>query len=206
MKKQVHGYIFFLVFTSLFLYLPTFIITHAQQASGCAMIKVGNPPANEQLPPGCAGGGNQKVVELARAQIGKGFYISGQPSRNWATEDPNAGKTPEHFDCSGLAGWAWYWGSGGTVNMLGQTASDWGSGNFNQHSPNEPLQPGDLIYWDVAPGNIHHTGIYEGTGGCGANDCFIEAYSDGKPVRENSVAKAASYMKMAGFLRPGEKI
>jgi hypothetical protein len=56
MNKYIKHTITSTLFLSLFLFSPAILISYAQTASGCAPIKVGNPPANEVLPPMCGGG------------------------------------------------------------------------------------------------------------------------------------------------------
>lgn len=181
--------------------------------SNCVITKVGNPQTPKPtLPPECqanAGEGGSlvgtalqmAVIKLAREHL-NGTYVWGSPSRDWKSSDPSKGKAPQHFDCSGFAGWVWYWASGGKVNMAGQTDADWLS-NSNKYQKvvtkdKSKLQPGDLVYFGSAS-STHHVGIYEGTGNCGANDCFLEYYHSGAPGRENSLSKEPDFV---GFLRP----
>lgn len=145
------------------------------------------------------------VVQLAKAHLTTGTYIMGAPPRNWASEDPNS-NAPTNFDCSGFAGWAWYWGTGGKVNMHGQTSADWSdsSGKYQKFTADQKsqLQPGDLVYFAGAGGTMTdpgHVGIYEGSGGCGASDCFLEYYSTGKPGKEDSLAARTDFV---GLMRP----
>jgi cell wall-associated NlpC family hydrolase len=166
----------------------------------CFLTKIGpNAPQEIAYPAGCQGGGNAQAVELARQQIGD-MYVWGAPSRNWAS----AGDNPTNFDCSGLVGWAWYKATNGKFSMSGQTSADWNdsSGKFQKFTADQisQIQLGDLVYF--TSGNIHHVGIYSGSG-CGAQHCFIDAPTTGKPVRESSLdARNQTNDPMIGFLRP----
>lgn len=188
----------------------------AQSATSCKTTKIGNPQGGPpQEPAECqqnGGGGavvgtelQQAVVKLGREHLTNGTYIMGSPSRDWASAPQN--NAPSHFDCSGFAGWVWYWASGGKVKMLGQTSADWAenSGKYQKFQPSQlsQIQPGDLVYFAGADGTVAnpgHVGIYEGSGSCGASDCFMEYYSTGKPGKEDSLGKRKS--DFSGFLRP----
>ncbi len=208
MNKLLKSAITFSFIVGLFLITPSFTIAQAPNPEApkkdgeCVVINIPGAIIKSTPPPGCesvGGGGAPKVVELARQQVGKP-YVWGAPSgRNWAALDPEAGKTPGSFDCSGLVGWAWYWGTGGNVSMAGQTSADWGSGKFEKHQPGEPMIPGDLVYYST-PSNIHHVALFAGTGNCGTSDCIIETYTSSKPAREISLAQKGG--TVVGFLRP----
>ncbi len=205
-------FIMILVGGSLFFTLTN--IAYAQ-LSGCGEIDVGNPPANQQQPAACGGesGVVQKVIALARSRINNKniTYVSGQPNRDWATENPNT-NDPMHFDCSGFVGWAWYWGSGGKISMLGQTNADWAD-TSNPHyekvvTTNESLlQPGDAVYInDHIPyyPQPYHVVLYVGkdtspSSTCHANDCFMQFYSTGYPGDEESLK--ASGATIMGYIR-----
>ncbi len=173
--------------------------------SNCAITLVGNPGADQGLPAGCtgdtAGGGNQSVVELARKHL-QGSYIWAAPQpRVWADWNPNKNNAPTHFDCSGFAGWVWYWATNGKVNLPGQTDAIWlntaGLSNSSvtltrSIGTKANIQPGDLVFFGSVA-TTEHMGIYEGQGACGANDCFLEWYTSGQPGRENSLAKEGSW-------------
>ncbi|MGI8420166.1 MAG: C40 family peptidase [Candidatus Levyibacteriota bacterium] len=170
--------------------------------SNCIVTKIGTAPGDPQMPPACnSGGGAQGVVALAKAHL-NGIYVWGAPARNWASEDPNAGKTPTTFDCSGFAGWAWYWGTNGKVNLPGQTDAVWTEvgGLWQRHvsTNKDELQPGDLLYFGSVV-TTHHVGIYEGAGTCGTAHCFLEYYQNNLPGRENALEKEPDYV---GYVRP----
>ena len=169
--------------------------------SNCVVTKIGAPQGDPQLPAACTSGGGpvvQSVLALAKAHLTTGTYVWGAPPRNWPSEDPN-GNAPTHFDCSGFAGWVWYWGSGGKINLPGQTNAVWnGSGPWTKSLAGpfkdmSTLQPGDLVYFG-SEASVHHVGIYEGKGGCGTDHCFFEYYTDGLPGRENRLEKEPDWV------------
>jgi cell wall-associated NlpC family hydrolase len=173
------------------------------QLQGCGEIDVGSPGNNQQPPAQCqeSGGGNQSVVELAKKHLA-GSYIWAAPSpRVWSAWNPNTGHAPIHFDCSGFAGWVWYWATNGKVNLPGQTDAVWNytkqlSGSamtLTRVIGKEGIQPGDLVYFGSVA-TTHHVGIYEGSGGCGHSDCFLEWYSSGKPGRESYLEYDGDYV------------
>ncbi len=198
---------FFLIF--LLLGLVSFYISQSMsnlafaQMQGCGEIDVGSPGNNQQAPAQCQdnGGGNQSVVELAKKHLA-GSYIWAAPSpRVWADWNPNTGHAPTHFDCSGFAGWVWYWATGGKVNLPGQTDAVW---NYTKQLTTahvkltrtlgkSGIQPGDLVYFGSVA-TTHHVGIYEGTGGCGHPDCFLEWYSSGYPGRESYLGNDGDFV------------
>lgn len=181
------------------------------QLNGCAQINIGNPGSNVAIPAQCQTTSGtesdvvKKVIALALAHLKTGTYIMGTPPRNWAV----SGSNPAHFDCSGFVGWAWYWGSDKKIVMLGQTNADWASNNPHYEkvvtSNASRLQPGDLIYINngMAEAQPGHVGMYIGKDKCGANDCYIQYYSDGLPGNELSWSYATSHGwgKMMGFIR-----
>jgi len=171
-------------------------------ASGCFILNENNLPAGFALPAACESSGGtestvvQKVIALAQAHLKTGTYVWGAPDRNWASENPTT-NAPTHFDCSGFAGWSWYWGSGGTISMAGQTNADWDNPT-NPHydriitNDEASFQPGDLIYFNFgSPTPPDHVGIYVGKDtskySCGADDCFIQYYQTGLPGNEVSL-------------------
>jgi cell wall-associated NlpC family hydrolase len=197
---------FFLVLFSFFIALMP-QISYAKIATVCKTTKVGSPQGTEPPQPAECQSANlvgtalqQAVIKLAKEHL-NGTYVWATPDRNWASHNPN-GNAPTTFDCSGFAGWVWYWASGGKVHMAGQTDGDWLSGGSKYikfvTTDKSKLQPGDLVYFGSVS-TTHHVGIYEGTGACGANDCFLEYYDTGLPGRENSLSKEPDYV---GFLRP----
>lgn len=103
-----------------------------------------------------------RAIALAMKQVGKP-YVWGTPSRNWASNKP-PGDTPHTFDCSGLVGWSYYWGTDGKVNMNGQTETDYKDSSVVTHIKENELQPGDLIYFSgtESPGGIEHVAIFLG--------------------------------------------
>lgn len=216
---KITGFVlFFFIFSvSLILLVPQTVFS-AETAISCWVTNFGNPPADFKIPEECSSGGGpmaQKAVELARAQIGKPYVWASPFGRPWASLDPSAGKTPSAFDCSGLTGWAWYWASGGKVNMNGQTWFDWsdsagnGSTRYQKFtaSQKDQVQPGDLLFWQapgLTNGQVHHTAIYSGP--CkksSGNDCFIEAQCTQCGIVESHLSnRLGGNDPFAGFLRP----
>jgi cell wall-associated NlpC family hydrolase len=167
--------------------------------SNCVITKVGNPPANQPLPAGC--GGNLSVVQLARQHLAGSYIWAAPQPRVWADWDPNKGNAPTHFDCSGFAGWVWYWATNGKVNLPGQTNAVWlntdGLSNSSvtltkQVGTKAGLQPGDLVFFGNAA-STEHVGIYEGQGACGTNDCFLQWYKTGYPGNSASLASVGNW-------------
>lgn len=182
--------------------------------SNCVITQIGNAPPNPALPPGCANGAVsavvQKVIQLGQAHLKTGTYVWGAPPRNWASENPATGNAPTSFDCSGFAGWAWYWGSGGTISMQGQTNTDWDNFGNNPHyervvtNDETSFQPGDLIYFNFgSPTPPDHVGIYIGHDtskySCGTDDCFMQYYQTGLPGNEVSLKPELQYVM--GYIR-----
>lgn len=190
------------LFASLLLCLPSIPHVFAQSAtSGCVKTIIGNPDPNQKLPGGCGGGGNQRVIEMARAQLGDPYIWAAPPTRpNWAAAGPN----PPSFDCSGLVGWSWHWGTDGKVNFPASTRATWRNmpaDKFQIFTRDQlaEIQPADAIYFGPNDGGVHHTGLYVGQGACGKDDCFIEAQQSGVPVKETSLS---SRKDVLGFYRP----
>ncbi len=208
MNKAVQPFLFSVIYLLIFLFCPITLLAHAQ-LQGCGQIDIGNPGANQQIPPQCqtSGGGNTDVVALLKTQIGKP-YGWGTPVRNWPSlphpNPPAKAPAPPSFDCSGLTGWAWYWGSNKKVTLGGDTYSQWGdkSSKYQRHIvqgdanlKSGALQNGDLLYWGSISGGPHHVGIYvdeahtkqsgepDSVSSCSKGDCFIDAPNTGSFVR-----------------------
>lgn len=181
--------------------VPLIISSPGYALVACHLTKIGpNAPKDVTYPPGCqnTGDGNQKVLELARAQLGDA-YGWGTPNRNWAA----AGPDPKTFDCSGLVGWAYYNATGGKVSYPGSTKATW---------PNPPagfeaiktkdytqMQPGDPVYFGSSDATVHHVGLFIGKGECGKDDCFIHAPQTGDVVRIASLGRRNDIL---GVVRP----
>lgn len=178
------------------------------QASNCVVTAIGNPPKDQPLPAGCGGESAvvQKVIAFAKAHLKTGTYIMGTPSRDWGSDKSTGPNDPPHFDCSGFVAWAWYWGSGGKISMLGQTNADWAD-TSNPHyekvvtTDESQLQPGDLVYFnDHLPyPQPFHVGLFVGKDTCGQNDCFLQYYSTGYPGDEESIKVSGA--TMMGYIR-----
>jgi|GEM_PF-5682004 len=203
-----------LLFACLFalLLLPVYVVaaSAATATSNCVITNIGNP-GNTALPENCGANVYAKdILALGREYLRKGVYSWDTPSRSWASRPPHTANEPHTFDCSGFAGWVWYWATGGKFSMHGQTDEDWHdtTGKYIKFYAKDKaqLQPGDLVYFgykgchEYANGEcMHHVGIYAGTGSCGRTDCFLEYYSTGLPGRENSLTNESDFF---GFLRP----
>ena len=203
-------------FFTLFILLPLFVFTLFlslsdaspvyADLSGCAQVPVGNPSKDQPVPAGCEGGAGS-VVALARQHLA-GSYIWAAPSpRVWADWDPNPtsqypnGNAPTHFDCSGFAGWVWYWATDGKVNLPGQTDAVWNHTADLSSSTmtltrvvgtTNGIQPGDLVFFGTVA-STEHVGIYEGQGACGKSDCFLQWYKTGYPGNSASLASVGSW-------------
>ncbi|HSX08823.1 MAG TPA: N-acetylmuramoyl-L-alanine amidase [Candidatus Saccharimonadales bacterium] len=188
--------------------------------SNCTDTSIDNPKTSPVFPPDCDTSGNQnesavvqKVIALARSRINNKniVYSSGEPSRNWSTENP-ATNDPTFFDCSGFVGWAWYWGSGGKVSMGGQTNFDWANQGHRSYyqkvvTSNESLlEPGDAVYFNngMAEAQPGHVGLYIGKdpgSKCSANDCYMQFFTTGVPGDEESLkgTNIMGFIRMKGF-------
>ena len=184
-----------------FIIIPSFSSPADAQFVGCWVTKIGNPSGpSPTLSPECASQAGQAVVNLGRQHLA-GSYIWYTPApRDWAAFPPS--NAPTHFDCSGFAGWVWYWATNGRVYMHGQTDGDWfdKSGKYIKYLAKDQaqLQPGDLVYFGTLS-SVHHVGIFEGPGACGKTNCFLEWYTTGEPGRSNSLSNEPDFV---GFLRP----
>ena len=121
-----------------------------------------------------------KVVSLARAQLNQGkTYILGSCHMPGTVNSPPSYGC-SHYDCSGLAAWAWYWGTGKKFLPEGDTGEMYANRNntarYTRLSHLSELKAGDLL---VRRANGHgHVMIATGRG------TVIEAYSSGHPIRE----------------------
>jgi hypothetical protein len=119
----------------------------------------------------------QKVIEIAKAQVGKPYTHEGEcRSPNYAGCDPQI-NAPTSFDCSHLTGYAYYWATNGKLNMPSYTLDqvvtycDIIKNNITSPSEGQQLaQPGDLIFTeicsqtDVSNTGNHHVMLYIGDG------------------------------------------
>lgn len=97
-----------------------------------------------------------KIIKLASAELGAPYIYGGD--------------TPKGFDCSGLVYYVFRHAGVAVPRTANQQL-------YASHPVNDQeLQPGDLIFFEIA-GNIQmHVGIYIGGGG------FIHAPETGQPV------------------------
>jgi peptidoglycan DL-endopeptidase CwlO len=176
-------------------YSPGFAVTD------CHLTKIGpNAPKDAVYPPGCLGGGNQKVLELARAQLGKPYeWAAPSPRSRWF----DAGENPASFDCSGLVGWAWSRATDGRVNYPSSTRGTWPTApaGFEVIKTTDPAQmkPADAVYFGPSDNGVHHVGLFIGQGECGSNDCFIHAPKTGDVVKIQSLSVRKDIL---GVVRP----
>jgi hypothetical protein len=207
MNKHTQLYSFLIITVLFFLIVPFFLLSHAQEASvsatGCFILNQANIPNGTPLPAGCdnGGGGATSVVALARKHLAGSYIWAAPQPRIWADWNPNTGNAPTHFDCSGFAGWVWYWATNGKVNLPGQTDAVWlntaglstSSVTLTKHVETKSgLQPGDLVYFGSVA-STEHVGIYEGQGACGKTDCFLQWYSSGLPGNSASLASVGNW-------------
>ena len=97
----------------------------------------------------------QRVVAAAMARLGTPYSWGGGDFRG-ATYGIDHGAKTLGFDCSGLTGYAWYQGTGGSVAMDTFTGSQEAA---TVPVSKEHIQAGDLLFF---PG---HVGLYDGRGG-----------------------------------------
>lgn len=116
------------------------------------------------------GKGGEKIASAARSQVGKWPYSWGGGDNNGATYgskqdiDPYCDdRSVKGFDCSGLAKYAVYQGTGISLphRAKDQFAQAKNSGKLVSTSN---LQPGDLVFFGSSDSKIHHVAIYVGNG------------------------------------------
>jgi cell wall-associated NlpC family hydrolase len=88
------------------------------------------------------------------------------------------------FDCSGLARYAYYQGSGQSIT-LPRTAQDQYDATKSQPVAVSALAPGDLMFWGI--GHIHHVAIYIGNGQ------MVEAPQSGQFLHVTSIRTNGDY-------------
>lgn len=159
------------------------------------LIGVVTPPdavADPGVTPPSGGSVGAKVVRLAMSQRGDP-YVWGACHSNYTRKPPPEGCSS--YDCSGLAMWAWYWGSDKEVRVDGTTRAMYAnrnSGKYYAFHEKSKLEPGDLILWH--PGRIHHVAIYIG------DNKFVHAPNSREVVKVSSMV--GYYSNPAIFLRP----
>ncbi|MBS1862885.1 MAG: C40 family peptidase [Actinobacteria bacterium] len=109
------------------------------------------------------------------------------------------GGKPATFDCSGLAMYAVYQGTGGRVALPHGAGMDHVSGGVAVSRAN--LQPGDLVFF--GPGfngaDFHHVGIYAGNGMMWDANTAFGIYGDGVQLR--SLAAIENELGFDGAVR-----
>jgi cell wall-associated NlpC family hydrolase len=84
------------------------------------------------------------VIAFARAQLGEPYV--------WGGAGPNV------WDCSGLTMMAWRQAG---VRLSHYTGYQWAE---TKRIAISQLQPGDLVFYGTSVPNIHHVGLYIGSG------------------------------------------
>ncbi len=149
------------------------------------------------LPAQMAGAETQgeAIVAAAASQAGVPYCEPGG-SLNGPT---GCGGKPATFDCSGLAMYAVYQGTGGQVALPHGAGMDHVAGGVPVARAN--LQPGDLVFF--GPGfngaDFHHVGIYAGNGMMWDANTAFWIYGDG--VRERSLAAIETELGFDGAVR-----
>ena len=111
-----------------------------------------------------SGGGNQKLVELAKSKLGCKYV--------WGATGPNT------FDCSGLTSWCHKQiGISIPRTSLEQSRS-------GKSVSKSDLQPGDLVFFKTTSAPVGHVGMYVGNGQ------FIHAPNKSKPVKYDSLSSS----------------
>lgn len=111
-----------------------------------------------------SGGGNQKLVELAKSKLGCKYV--------WGATGPNT------FDCSGLTSWCHKQiGISIPRTSLEQSRS-------GKSVSKSDLQAGDLVFFKTTSAPVGHVGMYVGNGQ------FIHAPNKSKPVKYDSLSSS----------------
>ncbi|MEU7180198.1 MULTISPECIES: C40 family peptidase [Streptomyces] len=99
------------------------------------------------------------------------------------------------FDCSGLALYAWYRASGGTIDLPHHTTAQYDAGRPVDRAE---LRPGDLLFFSRPEEPLHHVGIYAG------DAAMVHAERTGTPVaRLHDVFRHPRWgREYAGAVRP----
>lgn len=154
-----------------------------------------------------------KITELAKKQLGKP-YVWGMPPggyASWSKYPPATTNEPSSFDCSGLTGWCYYWGTDGKIALPHSATMQYdelGIKVVEKHDPRKitteeltKLQAGDLVFFKGARGTtirIGHVGIFLGeettSKGIKVKDAFIHA---GNPVNIASLNTRRDFMGAA---------
>lgn len=129
------------------------------------------------------------VVSAASGQIGKPYV--------WAAPPSFSAKNPSSFDCSGLTGWAYKQGGGGSLPHNAQLQY-----RLLKHRPVAEAQPGDLVFLGVGRSTaaIHHVMLVSGAG------TVIEAADYGIPVRSRAYSATESEMIASAGVFPGSSL
>lgn len=120
-------------------------------------LAIGTPPpgGGGPAPPSSSA---SEIVNAAMSQLGKA-YVWAAPGWDWSRMiPPPVGES--NYDCSGLTGWAIYWGTGGSVSLPHYSGSQCTSSLGTKITSKSDLQPGDLVCFGSP---IHHVGLYYDT-------------------------------------------
>ena len=111
-----------------------------------------------------SGGGNQKLVELAKSKLGCKYV--------WGATGPNT------FDCSGLT----YWCHKQIGISIPRTSLE--QSRSGKSVSKSDLQVGDLVFFKTTSAPVGHVGMYVGNGQ------FIHAPNKSKPVKYDSLSSS----------------
>lgn len=140
--------------------------------------------ANTKYSDIATGGGASSAVGAARRWIGTPYAWGGG-----TLNGPSEGMAPDvgvvGFDCSSLARFAVYQGSGGATT-LPRTSQAQYDATKSQPVSLDNLRPGDLLFWG-GPNSVHHVAIYSGGGK------MIEAPQSGEKIRETSIRTGGDF-------------
>jgi cell wall-associated NlpC family hydrolase len=132
-----------------------------------------------------ASGEAQAVIQAAER------YVTAKTMYAWGggtLDGPSEGTGPDvgviGFDCSGLARYAFYQGSGQSIT-LPRTAQEQYDATKSQPVAVSALAPGDLMFWGL--GHIHHVAIYIGNGQ------MVEAPESGQLLHVTSIRTNGDY-------------
>ncbi|MFI5614951.1 NlpC/P60 family protein [Amycolatopsis sp. NPDC051903] len=135
---------------------------------------------------GAASGDAAAVLAAASKWVGTPYAWGGG-----TLNGPSGGMPPDvgviGFDCSSLARYAFYQGTGGKITLPRTSAAQYAA-TISRPVPKDQLVPGDLMFWGSSPGTIHHIAIYIGNGQ------MIEAPQSGQTVHITGVRLTGDFL------------
>ena len=168
----------------------------------CCVSKGGPTPDTPSHPTG--GKGGSKIASAAKSQVGKWPYSWGGGNNNGATVGIKQGISPycddrhvKGFDCSGLAKYSVYQGTGVSLPHNAQQQYNQAKSSGKLVSTSN-LQAGDLVFFGKSDSSIHHVAIYVG----GGNMVEAPGHNDdcsGKKTREKKLRTDQLRPKAARF-------